>query len=69
MHYTYPVLYLEDNETFLDCYSNYSSNATGLSITDFMNELCDSNISVLDLWWIVPIIVITVWIINLYPLR
>ena len=69
MRYVYPVMYLDDNETFSFSAENYTSNATGADITELLQELCNSNVSTLDLWWIVPITVIMIIIVNLYTLR
>lgn len=69
MHYVYPVMYLDDNESFSFSAENYSSNATGADITELLQELFNSDVSTLDLWWIVPIVVIMVIIINSYTIR
>ena len=69
MHYVYSVMYLDDNETFSFSAENYTSNATGMDLTELLSELCNSDVSTLDLWWIVPIVVIMVIIINLYTIR
>lgn len=69
MRYVYPVMYLEDNETFSFSAENYTSNATGINLTEFLSELCNSNVSTLDLWWIVPIVIIMVIIVNIYTIR
>lgn len=69
MHYVYPVMYLDDNESFSFSAENYTSNATGADITELLQELFNSNVSTLDLWWIVPIVVIMVIIINSYTIR
>lgn len=69
MRYVYPVMYLDENETFSFSAENYTSNATDADITELLQELFNSDVSTLDLWWIVPIVVIMVIIINLYTIR
>lgn len=69
MRYVYPVMYLEDNETFSFSAENYTSNATGTDITEMLSELFNSDVNTLDLWWIVPVVVIMIIIVNLYTIR
>lgn len=70
MHYVYPVMYLDDNETFSFSAENYTSNATGADISELIELFNPNNLFTLDhLWWIVPTVVIMVLILNTYTIR
>lgn len=48
---------------------HYSINASDLDYNMLFDYISNSNIDVLSLWWIVPIVVIMVFIINSYTIR
>lgn len=69
MHYVYPVMYLDENETFNFTAEQCTSNATGMNLYDYISEIYNSDINSLELWWIVPVIVFMVLILNIYTIR
>ena len=69
MKYVYPIVYLDDNESFSLSCNNYTSNATGMNLFDLTSEIYGYDVSIVYLWWIVPIVFIIVLILNMYPLR
>lgn len=70
MRYVYPVMYLDENETFSFSAENYTSNATGADISELLELFDLNNLFTLEyLWWIVPTVIIMILILNIYTIR
>lgn len=67
MSYVFPWLYYDDI-TELNHF-DFSSNATGTTIQDVISELYNTDSIILHTWWIVPVIVIIVLILNTYTFK
>lgn len=61
MNYYPPALFVNDTTNTFSI-SNYSSNATGYDLISIIQN-ANSNCSTLELLWIIPFVVIVVWVI------
>lgn len=61
MNYYPPALFVNDTANEFSI-TNYSSNATGLDLISLIQN-ADSNCGTLELFWIIPFVIIVVWVI------
>ena len=64
MNYYPPALFVNDTSNTFSI-SNYSSNATGYDLISIIQN-ANSNCSVLDLFWIIPLVIIVLYFVMMF---